>query len=58
MIKSVPEIDFHAGMECYSTNFAGIKNIKLYSKSFKDWKALGKPKIEFKDANYWDLSAE
>ena len=35
-----------------------IKNVKLYSKSFKDWKSLGKPKIEFKDANYWDLSAE
>ena len=27
MIKSVPEIDFHAGMECYSTNFAGINGI-------------------------------
>ena len=47
-----------SGLAFYALKLAGIKNIKLYSKSFKDWKALGKPKIEFKDANYWDLSAE
>ena len=47
-----------SGLAFYALKLAGIKNIKLYSKSFKDWKELGKPKIEFKDANYWDLSAE
>ena len=47
-----------SGLAFYALKLAGIKNVKLYSKSFKDWKALGKPKIEFKDANYWDLSAE
>lgn len=47
-----------SGLAFYALKLAGIKNIKLYSKSFKDWKSLGKPKIEFKDANYWDLSAE
>jgi thiosulfate/3-mercaptopyruvate sulfurtransferase len=47
-----------SGLAFYALKLAGIKNVKLYSKSFKDWKSLGKPKIEFKDANYWDLSAE
>ena len=47
-----------SGLTYYALKSAGIKNVKLYSKSFKDWKALGKPKIEFNDANYWDLSAE
>ena len=47
-----------SGLAFYALKLAGIQNVKLYSKSFKDWKALGKPKIEFKDANYWDLSAE
>lgn len=47
-----------SGLAYYALKLAGVKNVKLYSKSFKDWKALGKPKIEFKDANYWDLSAE
>ena len=36
MIKSVPEIDFHAGMECYSTNFAGINGtIKETNEEFQ-----------------------
>src|SRR5215216_6035029 len=47
-----------SGLAFYALKLAGIKNVKLYSKSFKDWKSLGKPKIEFKDANFWDLSAE
>ncbi len=47
-----------SGLAFYALKLAGIQNVKLYSKSFKDWKALGKPKTEFKDANYWDLSAE
>lgn len=47
-----------SGLTYYALKTAGVKNVKLYSRSFKDWKALGKPKIEFNDANYWDLSAE
>ena len=47
-----------SGLAYYALKLAGVKNIKLYSKSFKEWKSLGKPKEEFKDANYWDLSAE
>ena len=36
MIKSVPEIDFHAGMECYSTNFVGINGtIKETNEEFQ-----------------------
>jgi tRNA pseudouridine13 synthase len=35
-VKSVPEIDFHAGMECYSTNFAGINGtIKETNEEFQ-----------------------
>jgi thiosulfate/3-mercaptopyruvate sulfurtransferase len=47
-----------SGLTYYALKLAGIKNVRLYSKSFREWKALGKPKEEFKDANYWDLSAE
>lgn len=47
-----------SGLAYYALKSAGIKNVKLYAKSFREWKILGKPKAEFKDANYWDLSAE
>lgn len=47
-----------SGLTYYALRLAGFKNVKLYPKSFKEWKALGKPKEEFKDATYWDLSAE
>lgn len=47
-----------SGLTYYALKLAGFKNVKLYPKSFKEWKALGKPKEEFKDAAYWDLSAE
>src|SRR6476620_7515089 len=47
-----------SGLAYYAFKLAGLKNVKLYSKSFREWKSLGKPKEEFKDANYWDLSAE
>ena len=47
-----------SGLTFYALRLAGFQNVKLYPKSFKEWKALGKPKEEFKDANYWDLSAE
>ena len=47
-----------SGLTYYALKLAGFKNVMLYPKSFKEWKALGKPKEEFKDATYWDLSAE
>jgi len=47
-----------SGLAYYALKIAGISNVRLYSKSFKDWKKLGKPIDEFNDANYWDLSAE
>jgi thiosulfate/3-mercaptopyruvate sulfurtransferase len=47
-----------SGLTYYALKLVGIKNVKLYAKSFREWKSLGKPKEEFRDANYWDLSAE
>lgn len=47
-----------SGLVFFALKAAGVSNIKLYPKSFKEWKSLGKPKTEFKDATYWDLSAE
>jgi thiosulfate/3-mercaptopyruvate sulfurtransferase len=47
-----------SGLVYYGLKLAGLKNVRLYARSFKEWKTLGKPKEEFKDANYWDLSAE
>ena len=47
-----------SGLTFYALKLAGFQNVKLYPKSFKEWKALGKPKEEFKDAAFWDLSAE
>jgi len=47
-----------SGLAYYALKLGGARNVKLYSKSFKDWKKLGRPIDEFKDANYWDLSAE
>lgn len=47
-----------SGLAYYALKIAGVNNVKLYSKSFKDWKKLGKPIEQFSDANYWDLSAE
>jgi thiosulfate/3-mercaptopyruvate sulfurtransferase len=47
-----------SGLTFFALKTAGLSNVKLYPKSFKEWKSLGKPKNEFKDATYWDLSAE
>jgi thiosulfate/3-mercaptopyruvate sulfurtransferase len=47
-----------SGLAYYALKLAGIENVRLYPKSFREWKSLGKPREEFKDANYWDLSAE
>ena len=47
-----------SGLTYYALKQAGMKNVRLYSKSFKEWKSLGRPKEEVNDANFWDLSAE
>src|ERR671922_2430706 len=47
-----------SGLAYYALKLAGVKNVRLYSQSFREWKLLGKSKEEFKDANFWDLSAE
>lgn len=47
-----------SGLAYYALRMGGVKKIRLYSKSFREWKKLGKPIEEFKDANFWDLSAE
>ena len=47
-----------SGLAYYALRIGGVKKIRLYSRSFKEWKKLGKPIEEFKDANFWDLSAE
>jgi thiosulfate/3-mercaptopyruvate sulfurtransferase len=47
-----------SGLAYYALRMGGVKKIRLYSRSFKEWKKLGKPIEEFKDANFWDLSAE
>jgi thiosulfate/3-mercaptopyruvate sulfurtransferase len=47
-----------SGLAYYALRMGGVKKIRLYSRSFREWKKLGKPIEEFKDANFWDLSAE
>jgi thiosulfate/3-mercaptopyruvate sulfurtransferase len=47
-----------SGLAYYALKMAGLEKVKLYPKSFREWKQLGKPKQEFKDATFWDLSAE
>lgn len=47
-----------SGLAYYALRMGGVKKIRLYSRSFKEWKKLGKPVEEFNDANFWDLSAE
>ena len=47
-----------SGLAYYALRMGGVKKIRLYSRSFKEWKKLGKPIEEFKDANFWELSAE
>ena len=36
----------------------GIPNVKLYVRSFKEWKSLEKQTDKQENASYWDLSAE
>ena len=47
-----------SGLAYYALKSAGLSNVKLYVRSFKEWKNLAKPIDKQEDAAYWDLSAE
>ncbi|MDI1496147.1 MAG: rhodanese domain protein [Cenarchaeum symbiont of Oopsacas minuta] len=47
-----------SGLAYYALKSVGIDNVRLYVRSFKEWKSLKKPTEKQSDANYWDLSAE
>ena len=47
-----------SGLGYYALKKAGIPNVKLYVRSFKEWKSLEKPTETQESASYWDLSAE
>ncbi|HIH07423.1 MAG TPA: sulfurtransferase [Candidatus Nitrosotenuis sp.] len=47
-----------SGLAYYALKSADFPNVKLYVRSFKEWKGLNKPIVRQENANYWDLSAE
>jgi thiosulfate/3-mercaptopyruvate sulfurtransferase len=47
-----------SGLAYYALKSADHPNVKLYVRSFKEWKNLNKPIVKQENANYWDLSAE
>lgn len=47
-----------SGLAYFALKSANIPNVKLYVRSFKEWKNLEKPTSKQNDADYWDLSAE
>ncbi len=47
-----------SGLGYYALKSIGMENVKLYVRSFKEWKSLEKPTESQRDAHYWDLSAE
>ena len=47
-----------SGLAYYALKSVGLPNVKLYVRSFKEWKNLQKPTQKQEDASYWDLSAE
>ena len=47
-----------SGLAYYALKSAGVPNVKLYVRSFKEWKSLEKPLGKQENASYWDLSAE
>ncbi len=47
-----------SGLAYYALKSVGLPNVKLYVRSFKEWKGLSKPTEKQEEANYWDLSAE
>ena len=47
-----------SGLAYYALKSVNLSNVKLYVRSFKEWKSLEKPIEKQEHANYWDLSAE
>ncbi len=47
-----------SGLAYCALRSAGMPNVRLYVRSFREWKGLKKPLETQADANYWDLSAE
>lgn len=47
-----------SGLAYYALKSANLPNVKLYVRSFKEWKNLKKPIVKQENAHYWDLSAE
>lgn len=47
-----------SGLAYYALKLIDHPNVKLYVRSFKEWKNLNKPIVKQEHANYWDLSAE
>ena len=47
-----------SGLAYYALKSVGLPDVKLYVRSFKEWKNLQKPTEKQEDASYWDLSAE
>lgn len=47
-----------SGLAYYALRTAGLSDVRLYVRSFKEWKGLEKPVAKQEHANYWDLSAE
>lgn len=47
-----------SGLAYYALKSIRAPNVKLYVRSFREWKSLDKPIAKQEHANYWDLSAE
>lgn len=47
-----------SGLAYYALKTVNLPNVKLYVKSFREWKTLEKPIEKQENAAYWDLSAE
>jgi len=47
-----------SGLAYYALKSIGLPDVRLYVRSFREWKSLEKPTEQQPDANYWDLSAE
>jgi thiosulfate/3-mercaptopyruvate sulfurtransferase len=47
-----------SGLAYYALKSVEYPNVKLYVRSFKEWKGLNKPIVKQENADYWDLSAE
>ena len=47
-----------SGLAYYALKSVGMPNVRLYVRSFREWKELAKPIAKQEHANYWDLSAE